>query len=1014
MNRIILSIILLLYYFSSWAQSTDISKIAPLIYADSLFGRQQYSNVINFLIPLEQDIQKKDNSDLKVNYYTLLSMSCIHNKDFVRGIHFLERSAIYNQSDLEDLICAANVSAIELKNYNETKKYARRALIKYYENPNLKNHVTLNSLGRLLYLLGLSYFDSKDSFMVKECLKIHTSLKNEKQYEINKDLKERLENLTSTNNPMLLYDKELIRVRNLSYDKLQHIFNRSDSIQKINAIKSCKKLTTGNLENYLNNVLSLDSIYGLKGDIYSSKRLLDVAIQNINDAHIKLSSSQGIQLMLRLGRIYSLFKDDKEALDWFFMAKNRCEELGMQENKYMEILQSIATAYIEKDIFWSRLFIEEAIEIYEKINGSIYTQDKTEAYSLLASYAYILQGCNQYNIAEKIYRHILKLCRNSEIIIFALNDYGVMLSNFGRNTEAIYYYEQANKLLPKNSNIINLITAYIEIGRNQKAESIFKQYVASMIETFINTYAKFTNYEIENWCNQSVQELYIYSNCFADKINSPLAFNYGFDATIFSKTYPMLYRSVIGTSNNTNAEELKNDIQQYKDELTKIKDKKSDNPYFLHLKIQQLEDSLKKSTLDLSSRIMREVVTYKDIVESLEEDEIAIEFFESVDLFSDSVSIYYGAYICLPKTEAPLMVKIDPFQKITNIVRNILDETELNTIYSESNDAMYNMIWKNLMPYIDQKKTVYYSTSGTLSFINHDIIHDNEGNMLQDRFNLRRVLSTSQIGAVKKETNNEYHTAVLYGDIDYDTLPSVMSESSNADFYSSHIPDHVVFPSDITRNGWTNLTYSLFEINGITSVMKSVGINTTVFEKKYASEESFRKLDSQSPDIIHIATHGFSAYKHKKFKDNSHISYTEYDQTLSFEGLLLSGANNIWLGKQIPEHVEDGILTAEEISNMDLSGTKLVVLSACDTGKGSINLTGRVNGLQEAFKMAGVESIVMSLWQVPDESTSLLMKEFYEALFNGFNRHDALKIARKKVREIYPDPYYWGAFVILD
>lgn len=175
-----------------------------------------------------------------------------------------------------------------------------------------------------------------------------------------------------------------------------------------------------------------------------------------------------------------------------------------------------------------------------------------------------------------------------------------------------------------------------------------------------------------------------------------------------------------------------------------------------------------------------------------------------------------------------------------------------------------------------------------------------------------------------------------------------------------------------------------------------------------------RKLDSQSPDIIHIATHGFSAYKHKKFKDNSHISYTEYDQTLSFEGLLLSGANNIWLGKQIPEHVEDGILTAEEISNMDLSGTKLVVLSACDTGKGSINLTGRVNGLQEAFKMAGVESIVMSLWQVPDESTSLLMKEFYEALFNGFNRHDALKIARKKVREIYPDPYYWGAFVILD
>ena len=64
--------------------------------------------------------------------------------------------------------------------------------------------------------------------------------------------------------------------------------------------------------------------------------------------------------------------------------------------------------------------------------------------------------------------------------------------------------------------------------------------------------------------------------------------------------------------------------------------------------------------------------------------------------------------------------------------------------------------------------------------------------------------------------------------------------------------------------------------------------------------------------------------------------------------------------------------------------------------------------------MAGTQSILMSLWKVPDESTALLMTKFYEALLNGHNRHEALKIARKKISEIYPDPYYWGAFVILD
>lgn len=1029
MNRIVLLIIVLFRFFYSWSQSANISNIEnQLICADSLYSAQEYNNVIKLLFPLEANLQTVDDLNLKCNYYSLLSMSYFNTKDIVRSVQYMGKGSVYNQYDLEDLIFAANLSINELGDYTKTKSYARRALIKYYGNPFFENNVTLNKIGRLLYLLGLSYVDSRDLFMAKECLNIHSSLNLEDQYQLNQDLMERIEFINPSDSIVSKNTREFIQVGNFSYPDYYTNLSKQDSIQKINAIKSCLPIKLENLEYCLKNVISLDSIYEITQDLYSSKRLLDSIIQNINAANIKLSSHIGIQLMVRLGRIYWIFKDNDEALEWLFMAKNRCDEIGIHDATYITILQLIANIYIdiekgifiEKDIFWSRLLIEEAITIYESIYGGILEQSKnSEAYSLLNNYAYILQECNDYDAAENIYRHILKVCPDSNYIIFALNNYGVLLSKLGRNTEAVYYYEQRNNLVPNTSCITNYIMAYIDNGDYHKAESTFKQYVASMIVTTVNTFAKFTNFEIENWWNQSARDFYMSSNCFANKINSQQSLNYGFDATIFCKTFPSLYKSVLRTciekNNNIIISNLKEAIKQYKDELIKTKENDSDTPYLLHVKIQQLEDSLKTNIPDLSQRIMDEGVTYKDVANSLDENEAAIEFFEYVDLLSDSISIQYAAYVVLPDRDAPIMIKLTPFQEMTDVIRNIvLDETELNSLYSKSNDAIYNMIWDKLIPYISDKETVFYSTSGGISFINHDIIHDNSGLMLCDKINLYRVSSTAQIPNVKRNINKDFESAVLYGNIDYDTTTNLMIDSSNNDSCTFAKPNHIVIPSEFTRSGWTNLTHSTYEINKINTIMNSAGINTQIFEKNQATEESFKNLSGKSPDIIHFATHGFSAYKHKTNQGKTHSSYTNYDQTMSFEGLLLSGANNIWLGKQLSSNIEDGILTAEEISDLDLSGTKLIVLSACETGKGSINILGRVIGLQDAFKMAGAESILMSLWQVPDESTALLMTKFYEALFNGHNRHEALKIAMQKVREIYPDPYYWGAFVFLD
>ena len=113
----------------------------------------------------------------------------------------------------------------------------------------------------------------------------------------------------------------------------------------------------------------------------------------------------------------------------------------------------------------------------------------------------------------------------------------------------------------------------------------------------------------------------------------------------------------------------------------------------------------------------------------------------------------------------------------------------------------------------------------------------------------------------------------------------------------------------------------------------------------------------------------------------------------------------------------DGILTSLEISHLDLFGTNLVVLSACQTGLGDVTSEG-VYGLQRGFKKAGAKTILMSLDKVDDEATRILMVEFYKNLMSGKTKHQSLRDAQKYLRQVengkYNDPKYWASFIMLD
>lgn len=429
-----------------------------------------------------------------------------------------------------------------------------------------------------------------------------------------------------------------------------------------------------------------------------------------------------------------------------------------------------------------------------------------------------------------------------------------------------------------------------------------------------------------------------------------------------------------------------------------------------------LEHSLLKQIGDFSSIKHLLSPDYNKIKSSLREGEIAVEFSQIDEYDKEILYAYpenckydYYAIAFGHNSNSPHLIPLFSHEELISYKlsngKTLAESREQNTpddiatIYSDT--TLTNFIWGKITKLFPEAKTIYFSPTGSLITLALEYLATDSTSCMADKYNMVRISSTA---AIKYDTvsMNTYKDYLLIGGVNYDTPIETLNKIANQNGKGKYCLRANIAPQ---LSPYKYLEGTFEECDYIAHRISNTN-QLTFLSDTQATEETFKKISGTSPNIIHIATHGYL---------NADTSNNGTQEMLNKSALLLSGANNYIKGNDPGIDTDDGFLTPLEISELDLSNTNLAVLSACGTGLGHINSNG-IFGLERGFKLAGVNTIMMSLWNIADESTALFMRKFYAALISGATPREALATAQKYFRSglRFQHPYYWAQFVIID
>ena len=348
--------------------------------------------------------------------------------------------------------------------------------------------------------------------------------------------------------------------------------------------------------------------------------------------------------------------------------------------------------------------------------------------------------------------------------------------------------------------------------------------------------------------------------------------------------------------------------------------------------------------------------------------------------------------------------------------------------------AAYAAFWKPLEGLLGGAKRVYVAADGILNQVPIGLFSDPTGKLLLEKYDLRVVNSTKDL--LRPQHGAGGKTAVVMGNPAFDLTEAAQREAVSKLNAGAAAPTAAALaeaePSSrgSERSGpLPPLPATQAEAQAVALALKNAGWQVSLYTGSMALKEVMGR--ARSPRVVHLATHGFFL-ANPATADKSTPGARPVGQPagqspgqsalrdpMLRSGLFFAGADRARAGERPAAGLEDGVLTAYEASQLHLQGTELVVLSACETGLGQQANGEGVFGLRRGLQEAGAESVLMSMWPVPDQETQELMTLFYQQWLGGLDAHEALRRAQLKERETVRQrygrdlPYYWGAFVLV-
>lgn len=907
------------------------------------------------------------------NQLTEKGIILINNNDFKNAIDFLSSSYDLNKKSLDEIEKIALLNAIG-NCYEQINDFSKA--IEYY-----KKSVSINTINSDEYFRSLNNLVSlqceTEDFLIAE--KQSKLLLNEAKKYKGESSKQYL---LALNNLCLFYLSkgvyDLADKYCLEFIEVNKIIFGIDSLESLDALSL-----------YVNLLLR-------QGELLEAEKkslfILENYNRNFSDDY--KSIAMGYSQLATIQQ--ELFKYDLSKLNFLKALSIIKENYGELNSSYAVLASNLGVLFLDlKKYEEAELYLIKALEIKNNIDPNT---DNSKLYSNLAG---VYQKLNRCNEAEKYNLKSIENINNQFGETYRTKILSIALTyNCLKNTQKEYEYLLIFSNLLKNK--IFEITSYMT---NSEIDQYFQMY--------------------------NHQRIYQLSFLYRNPINFNLINLSCFEEELLLKSFSIHNQQIISKSiNNSNNQELKTKYELFINNKKNISIfnelPKEQRPLIysdLTVETEKLDKELVQKSSEFSKGKNTLSIKLKQLKEKLKPNEVVIDFVDF--LYYDSQmkpdNISYGAFIVKKDSKIPEFFTLFEQKQLDFLLSKDKiqdDKIKINKQYTDK--SISDLFLKPLEKELQGITTIYLSPTGLGHQIDFAALPVSGNQTLGEKYNLHILSSPAElvdhkVSSLDKKINLDL---ILYGGIDY-------NKSNPKAGIDKEIVEHTNDIAELrTQSGISGFDY----LNGTNNEVAQIqlkgtlnGFTTTIFKESEATEESIKALDGRTtPYVLHLATHGFFFPDPKQEISNDIFLeqgkskiYKASDDPMMRSGLLLAGANNYWGKSTGNTTIEDGILTASEISNLDLSACQLVVLSACETGLGEINGSEGVFGLQRAFKMAGVKNIIMSLWKVPDAETAELFDIFYSECFAGKTIHEAFQSAQAKMKAKY-SPYYWAGFVLLE